>query len=348
VNSEQNTPAGSRVGGARLRRAEPDHTLVARVEHTVPLLYDSGGDPLHDLPPHVRSGSGLARVGPQTLAIVQDDTNWITLVETRGFSTRAVPLPVGPGGARLFDDDRGTKHLKLDLESSVAFEEEGGVTLCAFGSGSSPMRESVVVVRNVTGARRPNVRIQPMHAFYGALRATSDFAGSEMNVEGALLEGGTLRLFNRGNGRPKGDRLPVDASCDIDWAAFLAHLATPDSTPAPEVRNIVQFELGDLDGVRLSLTDAALHHYGTIFVAAAEDSPDVVLDGPVVGSVVGLITDQRVIWTRLVDQAGQPMPHKIEGIATDPTQPDRVYLIADHDEIHRASDLLIVSLQANG
>jgi hypothetical protein len=327
---------------APVRTAERDAVYGARVHRAIPLFYDGGGDPLHDLPPHVRSGSGLTRVGPYTLAIVQDDTNWIAIVETRGFHTRAVPLPVGAGGARLFDDDRGTRHLKLDLESAVAFPDAGGVSLCAFGSGSSPRRRNVALVRHVTDAR-PRVETVPLHAFYEVLRAATAFAGSELNIEGALLDGGTLRLFNRGNGRPRDGLAPVDATCDIDWAAFMAHVAEPDATPPPAPTGIVQYDLGEIDGVRLTFTDAAPHPDGMMFVATAEVSPDAVDDGPVVGSAIGLITKDRVSWTQIVNLSGHPTHDKIEGIAVDQIRPDLVYLIADHDEIERPSDLLIVS-----
>ena len=58
------------------------------------------------------------------------------------------------------------------------------------GSGSSPLRERFVIVDDA-------VTLREMHAFYDALRAV--FAG-ELNLEGAVVDGDDLLLFQRGNG----------------------------------------------------------------------------------------------------------------------------------------------------
>lgn len=54
---------------------------------------------------------------------------------------------------------------------------------------------------------------------------------------------------------------------------------------------ITQYDLGWMEGVRLSFTDATLVRSGILYSAAAEDSPDAVLDGEVAGSALGLIQE---------------------------------------------------------
>ena len=143
-------------------------------------------DPALDRPAHVRDGSGVALLG-RRLAVVQDDANFLALVEPRSGVVDAVPLPAGPGGLRQFDDGRANKADKLDLEACVAVpdDERGGLRLLAFGSGSTARRERVAEARGLDGAA-PALTLHELPAFYAALRAVPAFAGSELNVEGVL------------------------------------------------------------------------------------------------------------------------------------------------------------------
>src|SRR3954467_9843492 len=126
-------------------RLDPD--LSARIVGRVPLRYADGADPALDRPAHVRSASGLAWLGGR-LMVIQDDAAFLAEVDPSTGLARAWPLPAGEGGARQFDDLRGNKHLKLDLESCVtARDAEGGELLLAFGSGSLPARERIVRTR---------------------------------------------------------------------------------------------------------------------------------------------------------------------------------------------------------
>jgi hypothetical protein len=322
---------------------------VARVVRRLALVYADGAHRALDRPPHVRAASALAWVAPHTIAVVQDDARFVAIVDTRSFHVTAVPLPPGPDGARLHGDDRGTKHLKLDLEAGLAVEGAEGVTLYAFGSGSTNRRESVAVVHDPAGAAAASrSSIVPLPRFYAALRAAHAFAGSELNVEGALVEGGTLRLFNRGNGAPRDGLLPVDATCDVPWAGFLAHLADPNNVDPPLPQDVVQYDLGSIDGVRLTFTDAVLHDGAVLFCAAAEASPDAVEDGPVSGSALGVVRGGTLTRTMpLLDADGTPLRDKVEGIAVDPADARRLWLVADHDDVDRASDLLECTILDN-
>ncbi|HEX8244150.1 MAG TPA: hypothetical protein VF541_11655, partial [Longimicrobium sp.] len=193
---------------------------------SVPLLYADGADPALDRPAHVRAASGAVLAGGR-LAVVQDDANFIALVDPGTGRAAAVTLPAGEGGARQFDDLRGNKRFKLDLEScELLGDGDGREMLVAFGSGSTPLRERIVVARGLDGAE-PQIEIVDASALYALLRAETDFAGSELNVEGAAKVGGVLRLFNRGNGAPHGDLRPVNAKCDLALDALHAFLRDP-------------------------------------------------------------------------------------------------------------------------
>jgi len=198
--------------------ARSDATLSARIVRTVPLRYAAGPDAATDRPAHVRAASGLARFRGW-VAVVQDDANFVALVQPGDGRAGQITLPAGESGVRQFDDLRGNKRFKLDLEACVAVRDRGGETLLAFGSGSSPLRERIVVVREA------ETRTVEASAFYAGLRQERGFSGSELNVEGAIEIDGDLRLFNRGNGAPVQGRLPVDATCDVRLAELLDYVA---------------------------------------------------------------------------------------------------------------------------
>src|SRR5690606_19851457 len=98
--------------------AHNDDRLRATLDAGVPLLYSHGAMRWEDLPAHVRAASAVRRRGRELL-IVQDDVNALALADARG-RARAVLLPRGPGGRRLFDDSLGNKRDKLDLEACAA------------------------------------------------------------------------------------------------------------------------------------------------------------------------------------------------------------------------------------
>lgn len=321
-----------------------DPSLVARVTRRIPLHYTHGADPALDRPPHVRAGSGIAWLG-ERLAVVQDDASFLVLVHPDTLHVDAVTLPPGADGLRQFDDLRGNKALKLDLEACVSAHGPDGALLAAFGSGSAPPRETVVVVAFPDGAA-PEVTVYPAPALYTTLRAATHFSGSEMNLEGAVLTDGRLRLFGRGNGAPRDGLLPVDAVCELPWDAVLAHLRDPDGVPPPSPEHVLRYELGEMDGLRLTFTDAAPGPGGTfLFTAAAEDSPDATRDGRVAGSAVGLIAaDGTTRWAPLLGEDGGLFDGKTEGVERAADSAHHLWTVVDRDEPHAPAELCRVEL----
>ena len=331
--------------------------MSARVVRRVPLLYAEGADPALDRPAHVRAGSGLARLRTHAgarVAVVQDDALFLAVVDPATGLAGAVALPAGPGGARQFDTTRGTKHLKLDLEACVALPalgaRDGGGTLVALGSGSTPRRERALVA--ALAPDEPNgvrdARIVDAAPLYAALREAADFAGSELNVEGAALVGDVVRLFGRGNGAARGDARAVNATCDLDARALLAFLL--DGGPPPRPERVAQYALGAIGGVALGFTDAVALGDGRVaFTAAAEDSPDAVEDGAVGGSAIGVIdAGGAVRWTPIADADGGPLADKAEGIALAADDGARLWVVTDADDPERPAELCEVELRLPG
>jgi hypothetical protein len=326
--------------------ATADPTLAAIVVAHSALYYAEGADPSTDRPAHVRAGSGLATV-PGGIALVQDDANFIAVVRPGEGRARAIPLPAGEGGLRQFDARRGNKKYKLDLEACVAVDTDAGTLLLALGSGSKRRREYVVFVRGWE-AQQPDVTVVHVPRLYESLRRERAFAGSELNVEGAIYLGDRLRLFGRGNGAVRDDVRPVNATCDLDWPSLLAHFDAPDRSPPPAPTTILRYELGTLGGVPLTFTDGAVWRGSMLYSAAAEASPDATRDGRVTGSAIGVIDESGgARWTPLLDPSGAAFVGKVEGVAAADGAGDRVYAVVDADDPDAASILCTVELRGD-
>jgi hypothetical protein len=326
--------------------AKLDRALEAVVLTRRPLYYDDGADPSVDRPAHVRAGSSIAWV-PGGIALVQDDANFIAVVDPNVGRARWVALPEGAGGRRQFDDRRGNKRHKLDLEACVSADTADGVILIALGSGSTPGREQVVIARGWESGR-PAADLVHVPALYDRLRRAAAFAGSELNVEGAIRLGDRLRLFGRGNGARRGDVVPVNASCDLGWSEFLDHLRDVDRAPPPEPATIVRYELGTMEGVPLSFTDATLWRDAILFSATAEESPDVTRDGRVHGSAIGIIgRSGSARWAPLSETSGSRFPGKVEGLVAAQGPDSRIHVVVDADDPDAASELCTVELRGD-
>ncbi len=328
--------AAAAKGGACADDAEASPTLQARhvaarsarLSDLHPLTYAAGADPASDRPAHVRAASAVrAFAGGHWIA--QDDANFLAIRGADGAVT-ALTLPAAADGRRLFSERDGNKKLKMDLEAATLLPDG---RLCAFGSGSRKARTRVVVVdaRAPTG---PSVRIFDASALYEALAGCTAFAGAELNLEGAVVVGGALRLFNRGNGTDEATgQAASDASVDLDVAAFAAYL--DGAGPPPALGAVTRYQLGSLGGVRLTFTDVAALPGGQVaFLAAAEASPDAYHDGAVRGCRLGLIADGSVQTFDLRGDDGAACAIKLEGLELAEATPTslRFWVVADVDD----------------
>ena len=342
-----------------------DTSLSARVLSRFPMRYTDGPQPRDDRPGHVRAASGLAwlpialaeRPRGETLAVIQDDAAFVALVDPNTGLAEAALLPAGPGGVRLFQAERGNKHLKLDLEACLVGPVFGAPHLVAFGSGSSERRERIVLLPCDTPFQSAvrAAHVADASAFYRMLRAERSFSGSELNIEGAVLRENPhslrseLLLFQRGNGATVDGRRALDATCLVSWPAFVEYLESDGGRPPPPLRAITHYDLGEVGGVRLTFTDATSGPRGSVlFLACAEASPNAVDDGEVRGTMLGIIgADGTVRIVPLLDESGEVSRDKAEGIVRDVRHAHRVVLTVDRDDPDLPSDLLHVSLEGD-
>ncbi len=110
--------------------------------------------------------------------------------------------------------------------------------------------------------------------------------------------------------------------------------------------NIIQYDLGTFDGLRLGFTDAAINSRGGVFFsAAAENSPDATHDGWVAGSALGVFgSSGEVRWAVLQDTAGDRFKGKVEGLVFARELPYRAFVVLDQDDPSTPSKLCEIEL----
>src|SRR5690554_299051 len=323
---------GITVTHAPLNPAEQPRRIVAQTRaHLSATLFDvrelrfAHARPEADLPDYMRSASGIRR-WQRYFAIVQDDVHAIGLLERDSGALESILLPRGADGRRVFSDALGNKALKMDLEACVVLADGRFV---AFGSGSTPAREVVVIIRPDR-----SVRVVPASELYAQFHARRDFSGSELNLEGALVRGDTLRVFQRGNGAPLHELSPLNAFADMDVVDFVAWL--DGKAGVPTLGPATQVVLGKWDGVAFDFTDAALLPDGRIaFIAGAEDSPDAYQDGAIVGCRFGILDGDKAWICDIFDENGARSLLKLEGIEFHQTGADGSFeflVVADMDD----------------
>ena len=282
---------------------------------------------------YLSAASGLVRVG-QRLYVVADDELHLGL-----FDDCQAPTPSAVPGRllRLLDgalpeDTRLRKAAKPDLESLARLPPLPGCpagALLALGSGSLPQRETGVLVA-LDAQGLPNGRMAPvaLDALYAPLR--QQFA--DLNIEGALVLSGELLLLQRGNQTDA-----RSASIHYDWNLMAPWLAGLQPQP-PAAKSMHWMDLGQVDGVPLTLTDGCPLRGGAwAFTAVAEGTDNSYADGACVASAVGIVApDGRV--RQLHHLQGAP---KVEGLAVLPDGRDWVFtLVTDPDDPAQAAQLL--------
>ncbi|CAA9323030.1 MAG: hypothetical protein AVDCRST_MAG29-560 [uncultured Nocardioidaceae bacterium] len=268
------------------------------LEKVTPLRFDDGSP--------VRAASAVASFGSGWLIAQDDATHGAWWVDGAVTPVRLLP-PVE--GLDVFDSASGTKHLKPDLEaaSEVRIDDEKTVLLLGSGSASERMRASLMRLDQGT----PTSTVIDLTSLYARVAGLLGVELEELNMEGACVVGSSLRWFQRG--LPQAG-LPT-ASVDLDLSTLVAAVAHGADVSAVEVSHPRTYDLGEVHGVGLAVTDAVCLGGESLLVSsAAEDTPNPRDDGPVVGSALASIENGEVR-----DMAPLPYvdeePPKVEGLS---------------------------------
>ncbi|MGY1750235.1 DUF6910 family protein [Modestobacter sp. SYSU DS0511] len=254
----------------------------------------------------VTAASAIAPLGEGWLVAPDDATVAAWLVAQRVCPVRLLP-PVE--GLDHFSEAAGTKHLKPDIEVACPAEVDGEPAVLLLGSGSTPRRMRGVLVRLVDG--QPVVAAAELPELYSRVAERLELPDGQLNLEGASRHGDAVRWFNRGN--LVAGVFP--ASVDVPLAALVDAVLGRAPAAAVPVAHPRSYDLGQARGVGLAVTDAvALPDGRTLLSAAAEDTPNAVDDGPVVGAALALVADHSVQDVAAVPEVGGAVV-KVEGLA---------------------------------
>lgn len=315
--------------------------LVIEVERVRPLVFGDGSP--------VRAASGVARFGGGWL-VVQDDGTHAALVTPH--DGPVAPLRIFPPveGLDHFAEHDGTKHLKPDLEAACEVMVREVPAVVVLGSGSTAARcRGALILASGPGPADAAVHWADLEPLYRRAAEVLGIDPAQVNFEGLAVasdDGASLRWFNRGNGA-----LGVgSASVAVDRHALVEALLGRLPAEAVPVGDPVHHELDSVDGVALAVTDAVALGGGAVLIAsAAEDTPNNVDDGPVVGTALSILhgSDARVVRHGLVPLVGGAVP-KIEGLALQGDPPGTAVLEAERGELRvlavvDADDALIPS-----
>ena len=286
-------------------------------------------------PRHLSAASGLVSAGSFAY-VIADDEHHLGVFSTEDHRRAGRMLRLRRGTLPLEKSAR--KRRKPDFEALVALPPFGGYpngALFALGSGSTPNRRSAVLLAlNADGSAHGPPRAISLHNWFTRLRR--EFG--EVNLEGALVEGESLTLLQRGN---KGS--PRNARVRIALAPVLDAIARRRSLPAPRLADVTDFDLGAFDEAPLCFTDgAALPGGGFVFTAVAEATEDSYADGDCVGAAIGIVgADDRLCALWQLEPA-----LKVEGIeARVSSNGLELTVVTDADRASVPAQLLTVTLR---
>lgn len=259
----------------------------------------------------VRAGSALLSADDRLL-VVGDDAHAVAWVDP---VTGAVThQPLAGDGRRL------EKSRKPDFEA--AFHDGDDVWL--LGSGSLSNRWLA------TRLPRPGDARATAHDLTALFAALALALGEAPNIEGAVISDGVLRLCHRSTG--SSPDVLVDLSPDVLHDG------------RPRVLRTVAVEPAELAGVPAHVTDLAALSGGRLaYLAAAEETDDPVLDGPVAGAAFGVIDGDTARWTPLLDAEGAPFAVKAEGLVVD-ADAHGGWAVTDRDDPELAAQLCRLAL----
>ena len=272
-------------------------------------------------PPHVAAASGVVRRG-DFVYVIGDDLPALAVFR---MSERE------PGRLRpMFEGEQLTG--KPDLEALTLLPPFDGApygALLGLGSGSAEGRDRGFVWElQADGSPRGEPRTLELGPLYRRLGQEVE----RLNVEGACVMGERLWLLHRGNHRET-----TNVVAELDLGDVMASLAGDLRIDVHELAAIRSYDLGRLDDVKLTFSDATpLDSRVLVFTASAEAD-----DRAIHGSVVGTLDlDGDVQRLRTIDRR-----FKVEGVhaAIDTGVMDLVF-VCDQDDADVPSPLLSATM----
>jgi hypothetical protein len=287
-----------------------------------------------DRPAFVSAASGVVRRG-DFVYVIGDDELFLAVFAASA-AERPGTLRRALAGELPLDHD-ARAGAKPDLEALTVLPPFGGHpygALLGLGSGSGPGRDrGFVWALAPDGALRGQAGEVDLSALYEGLGAEIE----ALNIEGASVIGDRLWLLQRGGG----ERGAAGIVAELALEDVMGSLRRDRRIDAHELRALRAYDLGTLDGVPLTFSDATpVAQELLVFTASAEAE-----DGRIRGSVVGTLDREgHVQRLRTIDRR-----YKVEGVhATIDTGVMDFLFVCDQDDPEVPSPLLSAAMPVDG
>ena len=283
-------------------------------------------------PAHLSAASGVVRRADFVYVIGDDELHLGIFRVSSGEPGRLRRVLAG----ELPDGHGERSREKPDLEALTLlppFEGHPHGALLGLGSGSGPKRDrGFVCALEADGSLAEEPREIDLAPAYKLLREHV----AELNVEGAATMGDRLWLLQRGN-----SELGSNLVAELSLEQVMRSLREDLTIDAHELENLRAYDLGDIEGVELTFSDATpIAEQLLVFTASAEAD-----DGGIRGSVVGTLDlDGTVRRLRTIDRRW-----KVEGVhaAIDTGVLDFTF-VCDQDDPDTPSPLLSATMPVEG
>jgi hypothetical protein len=207
----------------------------------------------------IGSASGLF-YHDNSLFIISDNSTFLYYYQIESNTLTKIPL-IEDGQENII------KKQKPDFESITYYKN----SLYLFGSGSTENRNKMIEVATTT---KQVVASNDLTNLYLSMQSFGEIKPEDFNLEGAICNGESWYLFNRGNGI---------SNKNVVFTVKGKNLANEFSLVVNTIK------LPKIKGIHASFTDAIMVEDKIYFLATAEDTESTYDDGEVLGSIIGRI-----------------------------------------------------------
>jgi hypothetical protein len=285
-------------------------------------------------PPHLSAGSGVVRRGDFAY-VIGDDELFLAVFR---LSKADEPGTLKRALAGELPLDHGARSdAKPDLEALTVLPPFGGHpygALLGLGSGSGPGRDrGFAWALESDGSLRGEAREVHLAPLYERLSEHID----GLNIEGASVIGDRLWLLQRGGGEQETAGIVAELSLD----QLMDSLQRDLRIDPHELAALRAYDLGTLDGVPLTFSDATPVAQELLVFTASAEADDHSIRGSVVGTLDRSGDVQRL---RTIDRR-----YKVEGVhATIDTGVMDFLFVCDQDDPEQPSPLLSAAMPVDG
>ena len=247
----------------------------------------------------IGSASGLI-YKDNSLLIIGDNSGFLYEYQMDSKDLKRHPLLENPIENTLKKD-------KADFEAITQF----GDSIYIFGSGSTEKRNKMI---QVNATDKKIIATNDLSDLYAVMQNFGDIKPEDFNLEGAIYNGESWFLLNRGNGSSHKNVIFTIEGKNL----------TNDFTILSN-----DYKLPKIKGVRSSFTDGIIVGDSIYFLATAEDTESTYDDGEVLGSFIGSINlkTMKIDFTQKISSS-----HKFEGLTLFTNSKEKIEFLLCEDK----------------